>query len=928
MTKKLFCLSAFILIISYSAKVFSQETVSVNGVIIDKEFNEPLTGATVQISGTTNGAIADIDGHFEFNGLKKGEYKFIISYVGYRAQTLDIHVNNNTELSVLLEPDNQQLKEVTVVAKIKRNTETALIAQQKNSLITQTGVSAQQITKTQDRDASEVIRRVPGISIIEEKFVMVRGLSQRYNNVWINHSAVPSSEADARAFSFDIIPSSQLDNMLIVKSPAPEFPADFTGGFILINTKDIPEDNTFNISIGGSINDQTHYKNFLYCKGSSADFMGFDNGLRNLQGGINSHLNPIAENGIDLLNNGFNNDWIVRNKKPLTNMNLNIDFSRRHKTENGNIFAIMGAVNYNNSYKTALNMKNSLFGAYDTANDKSNYLRKSTDDQYNHHVRVGAMMNLTFAPTDGNSHYEFKNIFNQLGRDRYTYRRGISAQSDQEESAEYYYSSRTTYNGQLTGKYTLPDESKLDWSAGYAYANRNMPDRKRYLINDAMEEGKLGLSTANDINREFSKLNEHIFSANANYQHDFSLYSLTPTFKTGLYSEYRTRDYNTRMFIYNWNASGNNLPPGFRYMNIPNELLQDQYYGENGLYLLEKIKWSNNYSGDNILAAGYLGINIPIDLFNIYTGVRFEYNKMKLVSNTKDYEKSPKNTYYTSNDFFPSVNITYKISEKQQSRFSYGRTTNRPEFREVSPSIFYDFDLASNVQGNYNLKSAYIDNIDLGYEYYPSNGEMIAISVFYKHFKNPIEWTYTVNGGTDLTYSYVNANAADNYGIEVDLRKNLDFIGLRNLSWNFNGTWIKSKVKFEENTKEKDRPMQGQSPYLINTGFFYQLPEKGWNASILYNRIGKRIIGVGRSMGSEGDKAKIPDSYEMPRNAIDINLSKKFGNNLEVKFAIRDLLAEKISFKQFEKTNKGEIEQITRQYSPGRNFNLSISYHF
>ncbi len=928
MTKRLFWLSTFILIISYTSKSFSQETVSVYGTIIDKEFNEPLTGATIQINGTTNGAIADIDGHFELNGLKKGEYKFIISYVGYHAQSLDLNVIDNTELSILLEPDNQQLSEVIVVTKMKRNTETALISQQKNSLVVQTGISAQQITKTQDRDASEVIRRVPGISIIDEKFVMVRGLSQRYNNVWINNNAVPSSEADSRAFSFDIIPSSQLDNMLIVKSPAPEFPADFTGGFILINTKDIPEENAFYISIGGSINDQTHFKDFQYSEGSSTDFIGFDNGFRSLQGGINSNLNPIAGNGIDLLNNGFNNDWTVKNKKPLANIGFNTNFSHRHKAKSGNTFAIMGTANYNNSYKTVLNMKNSLFGAYDTTHDKSNYLRKSTDDQYNHFVRVGAMLNLTFVPANGNSRYELKNIFNQLSRDRYTYRRGISAQSDQEESAEYYYTSRTTYNGQFTGKYTLNNESKLDWSAGYAYANRNIPDRKRYLINDAAEEGRLGLSTANDINREFSKLNEHIFSANANYQSDFSINSLTPTLKTGIYSEYRTRDYNTRMFIYNWNASDNNLPSGFRYMNIPNELLQDKYYGADGLYLLEKVKWSNNYGGDNLLAAGYLGVNLPIEMFNVYAGVRFEHNEMKLISNTKDYEKSPKNIYYTYNDLFPSVNTTYKISEKQQIRLSYGRTTNRPEFREVSPSVFYDFDLASNVQGNYNLKSAYIDNADFGYEYYPSNGEIVAISAFYKHFKNPIEWTYTVNGGTDLTYSYVNANAANNYGIEIDIRKNLDFIGLRNLSWNFNGALIKSKVKFEDGSKEQDRPMQGQSPYLINTGFFYQLPTKGWNASVLYNRIGKRIVGVGRSMGSEGDRASIPDSYEMPRNAIDINISKKFNNSIEVKFAVRDLLADKISFKQFEKTDKGEIEQITRQYSPGRDFSLSISYHF
>ena len=292
----------------------------------------------------------------------------------------------SVEIKVELEQDNQQLGEVVVVADAKKNTENAIITQQRTSLVMQTGVSAQQITKTQDKDASEVIRRVSGISIIEEKFVMVRGLSQRYNNVWINNSAVPSSEADARAFSFDIIPSSQLDNMLVVKSPAPEYPADFSGGFILVNTKDVPSSNLFTISVGTSLNDQTHFKKFLYNKGSGTDFLGFDNGFRSLKGGINAVLNPI-NNGYDLLNNGLNNDWTVKDRRPLADLSMNMNFSRRWVDSSGRTLAMLGTVNYSNSYKTYLDMDNNLFGAYDTTHDCSNYLRKSIDDQYNHNVR-------------------------------------------------------------------------------------------------------------------------------------------------------------------------------------------------------------------------------------------------------------------------------------------------------------------------------------------------------------------------------------------------------------------------------------------------------------------------------------------------------------------------------------------------------------
>lgn len=919
----------FILLVVLLVTTVIAQAAAIRGVVTDKSNQEPLIGATVQVNGTTTGTITDFDGQFEIAGLRNGTYTLIVQYVSYVTKTIEVTVNGIAEIAIELDPDNQTLGEVVVTGTAKRNTESAILNQQRTSLVMQTGVSSQQIARTQDKDASEVIRRVPGISIIDEKFVMVRGLSQRYNNVWINNSAVPSSEPDSRAFSFDIIPSSQLDNMVVVKSPSPEYPADFSGGFVLVNTKDVPNNNLFSISLGGSVNDQTHFKDFQYNKGSGTDFLGFDNGYRGLNNGIHTNLHSIEgiNRSVDLLNNGFNNDWTVKNFKPVADMSVSMNVAQRWVSDSGRTFALLGSANYSSSYKTLLNMENALFGVYDEANERSTYLHNYKDDQYNQNVRIGAMLNLTYVPASGNSRYEFKNIFNQLARDRYTFRQGIDDQSNRTESAEYYYNSRTTYNGQFTGKHTLGDESKLNWSGGYAYASQNMPDRRRYLVNDALEPGKLGLQNSNDINREFTKLDEHILSANANYERSLEFDWFTPSVKAGAYTEYRTREYNARLFNYNYNAANNNLPSGFRYMNIPNELLQDKYYGVDGLHLLEDVNWTNNYEGNNLLAAGYVGTNLPFGKLNVYAGVRFEHSSMELITNTKRNEKSPKSHTYTYNDFFPSFNAAYKLDEKHQFRLSYGRTTNRPELREVSPSVFYDFDLASDVQGNVNLEAAYINNFDLGYEFYPSNGELISVSVFYKQFTNPIEWTYTVAGGTGLIYSFTNAQGANNYGIELDIRKNLDFIGLPNFSWNFNGSLIKSEVTFAEGSLEQDRPMQGQSPYLINTGLFYQNPDKGWNVAALYNRIGKRIIGVGRSVGT-GDQVRIPDSYEMPRNSIDLSASKKFGNKLEVKASVRDILAEKISFKQFAETSKGEVEQVTREYKPGRTFSVNVNYTF
>ena len=914
----------------------------IKGVVIDQNSKETLIGAVVTVDGTNVKAITNIDGNFLIDGMKKDKtYTLYINYVGYKTQKIDGVQAKDADQVIALQPDEQQLKEVTVTAVERRNTDAAMIQVAKNSPVIVSNVSAQEISRTQDTNAGEVIRRVPGVSLIDDKFVMVRGLSQRYNNVWVNGGAVPSSEADSRAFSFDIIPSSQIDNLTIVKSPTAEYPADYSGGFIIVNTKEIPAENSFNIAVGGNWNTSSAFKDFSYSKGSGTDFLGFDNGLRNLNGGIHADLNPqldangkpVSDYATSLLGNGFNNDWLIKNKKPLGDLKLAASLNQRWML-GGRTLGMLAALNYTNEYRTYENMENNLYGIYDVANDKPNYLRHSVDDQYNNNVRLGAMLNFTFLSKDGNHKYQLKNIFNQLATSRYTWRDGVSAQSNLERSAEYYYRSRTTYNGQLTGKHTFTSDA-LDWSIGYAYANRHLPDRRRYLIDDALESGVYALSTGNDISREWTQLDEHILSLGVNDKHHFKFGNFEPDLQVGAYGEYRSREYQTRNFIYNWNVSDNNMPSDFRHSDIPTLLSSEANMGYDKLYLLEEKQMRNNYRGHNTLGAGYLALSLPFGKLGIHAGVRFEHNDMELISNSRDYEKSESSRHYKTDDVFPSLNTTYKISDQHQVRLSYGRSINRPEFREVSSSVYYDFDLASNVQGNTELKNCYVDNLDLRYEWYPSRGELISLAVFYKHFDSPIEWTYTVAGGTDLIYSYKNAKSANNYGVELDIRKNLGFIGLKDFSWSFNGALIKSKVQFEKGAKEEDRPMQGQSPYLINTGIFYKNAPLKMDIALLYNRIGKRIIGVGRSEGSTGDdsNSRVPHSYEMPRNTIDFSLAKKFGEHLELKLNVRDLLAEKIYYKQFADVtysdgSKKEVEEIARCYKPGRNIGLQAIYKF
>ncbi len=905
----------------------------VRGRVLDKQTREPLIGATVIAQESGAGAATDTEGYYTFR-VAAGRYTFAVGYVGYKgihSEPVNIGEEEEVVLNFDLESDSQNLQEVTVVAQARKDTEAAVARAQQVSFVVQSGVGARQIAKTQDKDASEVIRRIPGISIIDEQFVMVRGLSQRYNNVWINGGAVPSSEADSRAFSFDIIPSSQLENLTVVKSPAPEYPADFTGGFILIETRQQPIEEGLNLSLGWGVNTQTHFHSFLAARGSSTDWLGFDSGMRRLDAGASGALHTYSgyDNRIDLLNNGLNNDWRLREKHPWGNLKANLNYSRMWKTDGGAAWNLLVAANYGSTYKRLLDMENSLYGPYDIANQTPVYLRKATDNQWSHDVRAGVMTNLGFRPRDNRHFFEWKNILNQSGKDRYSERTGFNAQPDRINNMEYYYASRTAFNSQLTGRHTLARAS-FDWNAGYAYANRDLPDRRLIERTDRTEQ-TMGIYR---IGREFTRLDEHIFSAGANYKQTFALGQFAPTLKTGLYAEHRTRQYRTRQFQYGWQPD-NTLPQGFLFdPDVAGSVLTEANCGADKLYLYEEVNRLNDYDGLQNTLAAYLGINLPIGPLNIYAGCRYEHVRQILTMNTRQYEESWQDAVYDYDDLFPSVNATWRLNDRHQLRLAYGRSVNRPEFRELSSSVYYDFDLGSNVMGNYDLRAAYIQNLDLRYEYYPAPGEQLSVALFYKRFANPIEWTYTVAGGTDLIYSFINALGADNYGIEVDLRKDLGFMGLKHFSLSFNGAWIKSKVRFAPGSNNLDRPMQGQSPYLINLGLFYNHPGKGWNAAVLYNRIGKRIIGVGNRYGSttDGTARNIPDSYEMPRNAIDLSLGKRIGR-LEVRAAVRDVLAEPCRFTQYETFTAADgtprtVEQVNRSFRPGRTFNLTVSYQF
>ncbi len=938
MIKKISIASLFFLIIT----TLSAQTGTIEGIVTDKKTGESIVGATVLLESLKKGASTDLDGKFRLEGIPSGKYILKASYISYETEELTDVVSSpgkTVSLNIGMKESSTVLKEVTVSAIRKMDSELYMLSAQKSSLSVSNGVSSQQITRTQDRDAAEVIKRIPGISIIDDKFIVSRGLAQRYNNVWINNSAVPGSEADSRAFSFDIIPSSQIENITIVKSPSPELPADFSGGFVKIQTKNMPSENLFQLSYGMNINTETQFHDYKYNRGSSMDFLGFDNGHRSLKSAVPYRLDNNNATQVDkATREGFNNDWTVHTKQPIPDQRFSMTVNRKYDFEEGRKLGLIGAINYSYTTRTYVDMENSRYGVYDSRNDKPVYLYKYTDNVYLNDAKLGALLNVTFI-SDGNNRFELRNIFNQLGRNKYTEREGyqyISGLYNQDKQ-EYLYSSRLAYCGQLAGSHTFSEVNKMNWTLGFSYSNKNQPDRRiiereENGFADDPHFGQMHVDQ-NEIFRDFIQLDEYIYSLALNYDRNINVSDqFKPLLKTGIYGEYRTRKYNTRAFYYRWKDGA--FSGDFPYRNVVDSILISQNYGSDKLYVYEDTDNRNSYKGADQLGAAFLALNLPLGKFNVYAGARFEYNRMTLTNYTTIKDTKTKETTYDEPDIFPSLNATYNFNQKHLLRLAYGASVNRQEFREVSSSVYYDFDLFSAIMGNPDLKPAKIQNFDIRYEFYPTPAEIVSVALFYKHFKNPIEWTYLDAGGS-YTYTFENAEKANNFGVELDIRKSLDFIGMDNFSFLFNGSLIDSKVMFGGDSQEHDRPMQGQSPYIVNTGLFYQNDRIQTNISLLYNIIGKRIVGIGKVDTSEGGSINndVPDMYEMPRNVLDLSIGKKFGKMFELTVSVRDILAQKVVFKQFPKfyDSNGDLqtrEQTTKEYKPGQNVALGLKVNF
>ena len=361
----------------------------ISGTVRDAKTSEPLEGVTVLIKGTTRGANTDSEGRYNIRNIDAGDCILVVSALAYTTVEIECRIKEQDNVvDVYLESEDVEMDEVVVRARLRNNTETAIVQTVKSVAQVASGISAAQISRSPDRVASEVMRRVPGVTVIDDRLIVVRGLAQRYNNAWINGMAAPSVETDSRAFPFDLIPSSQIDNLMIYKSPSPEIPGDFSGGFIKITSKSVPDENRFEASYATGFNTMTHFDGFRIGNGSDTDFLGFDDGRRSLSGDFPEHLENVTDPGeiTRLTKEGFNRDWTVRNIRPLPDQRLTLTAVRRIETKNNRIIGNLTSLNYSNVFKGVQRMKNVRYDVYNYTEDHPVYLDNYEDNQFSNNA--------------------------------------------------------------------------------------------------------------------------------------------------------------------------------------------------------------------------------------------------------------------------------------------------------------------------------------------------------------------------------------------------------------------------------------------------------------------------------------------------------------------------------------------------------------
>ncbi|GAA4919145.1 TonB-dependent receptor domain-containing protein [Mucilaginibacter defluvii] len=917
----------------------------VSGKVTDAKNGETLVGVSITLIGRTIGTTSKTDGSYSIS-LESGTYTIQASFVGYKTlihEQVIIKDGQLTALDFALQPGENALSEVVISGSFRTSPTYHTNERQIVELIQKaptivSAISNEQIIKSFDRSSAEVMRRFAGIILSDNRFIQVRGLDPRYSVTFLNGLPAPSAESDRRSFSYDMINSNVIDRIVSYKSQSPELYGELSGGLVNISTKHAVDKKQFDIQISSQYRPGSTGKNYYTYAGSAMDLLAFGANDRDLPKDLPPASLELAtpipdEFGRKIIRPNFD----LQTKTARPDVRLVMTYLNRFNVGSQylNSISLLSYTNANAQNTPTLIRSNSSSGTLPT------YFQFQNFDQS---VSLSAIQNFMY-PVSKRVNIEWKNLFTQDADNAVSVSDGIVMGGNYAGRTIFdQYTQRSLYSSQLSTNILLNDAgtSFINAIAGYAYTNERIPGQRDFFYSNYLEayrdgssgkkpwelnpidstgyydvvffQGRNGTAGSNaGITRNamrYYRTGEKAWSGTINYNTQ-----LPAGIKllAGGFMELRNRDNMSRVIgIRKTQPSLGDLEGKF-YM--PFERMSDWVNPDrigNGLSMVDVNLAASGYNGNSKVFAGYTTLTIP--LFNnkvmVYGGLRADYNRYT-VENLKA-DGTPKarlnpitNTLDSINTklnidklyWLPSLNVTWHVTDKLQIRGSYGKSINRPEFRESAELSYYDNRLDANIAGNSQLKFATLDNYDLRVEYYPAEGQQWTLGGYYKKITNAIErYSVAASNFESDALTFRNTPNSKVYGIEAEMRQSLRFIPvdfMRYFSVIANGSYLFTETvrrlsaeepKYE--TASEKRPMQGATPFLINGGLYFDRSKSGTSVSLLCNITGQKLAFVGGTFNA--------DRYELGRAVLDVSITQRLNKRITLRAGVQDLFNQPI----------------------------------
>ncbi len=833
---------------------------TVLGFVYDASTGTPLPQVQIEMTGeVTVTATTTIEGSFMIEGVPVGLYT--VSYASDNHQAvnvegLEVIVGEIADASTVMSMKGESTV-VDVVATVASSvaTQQAMLVERKLASTVSDTISAEEIRGGTSSDASEAIEKVTGVTTMND-FVFVRGLDPRYSGTTLNNAMLASTEPERRVVPLDLFPASLIDSIKVQKTYSPDLPGEFSAGLVQVQTTEFPTRPTLSVSYSLGYNDQTHGRTFLDYPGGGRDFWGFDDGTRALPDAIPGDQRidrfTFSRDELQELGRSFSTNW-ERVPRDLSRPSMGWNIVA------GNTYGklgVVGALTFSNSLNSIFDQeRNYYFPNPEAALGNPNAGppvpgSQFTYDESEESVRLGGVLNLSYQFTPANK-LAWRNFLSRDTDDNARYYEGHYEDFDIDiRNQRLRYIERTILNSQLAGEHLFKGlgNSVMTWSMSYSSATRNEPDLRESLqIYLPRLDEFVFFDDSQSAFRMFNELDETILNPGIDMLVPFYKGTFSGAVKFGANYSSRGRNFRSRRFKYVLRGSR-----GLDRTLPPNELFADENIGPRLFEIDETTRVTDAYRGvrDVFGYYGMLELNLA-SRWRVIGGLRIEDVNQDVTTFNQflpatGREPAPFNTV----NYLPALNVIYAATPKQNLRVGFSQTVSRPDFRELARFGFLDLVGGLQTIGNPELEQTGISNYDFRWEYFPGGNQLIAASFFFKSFNRPIE--RTMISAVALLRTFSNADAAQNYGLEFEFRRGMNFVSpkLREFAVSSNFTFVESSIDLE-NVGDRivltslQRPMQGQSRYVANVIAEWARPKARSTARFYVNYFSSRITDVG-----------------------------------------------------------------------------------